>query len=149
MVSDNIERFLKDMFHDQTSIEVKRNELAHSFGCAPSQINYVLTTRFSIDHGYMIKSKRGGGGYILIIQLAKEDAFEQLLHCEIGKEISEIRAKNIICGLVERGCVTFQEAKIMHAAIEQVMLAPKEMRESMRAEMLRHMVLTFLIPDIL
>lgn len=59
-LSDSIERFIKDMMEDGAQIEVRRNELAQHFGCAPSQINYVLATRFSVDHGYIIESRRGG-----------------------------------------------------------------------------------------
>ena len=62
-LSDNIEHFIKELMCDDTHIELRRNELAQHFGCAPSQINYVLATRFSVDHGYIIESRRGGGGY--------------------------------------------------------------------------------------
>ena len=68
-LSDSIERFIKDMMEDGAQIEVRRNELAQHFGCAPSQINYVLATRFSVDHGYIIESRRGGGGYIRIVRM--------------------------------------------------------------------------------
>ena len=65
-LSDSIERFIKTLLEqEETEIELKRNELAEYFGCAPSQINYVLATRFTPDHGYVIESQRGGGGYIL------------------------------------------------------------------------------------
>ena len=62
-LSDTIERFIKELMSEDAFIEVRRNELAQHFGCAPSQINYVLSTRFSVDHGYLIESRRGGGGY--------------------------------------------------------------------------------------
>ena len=64
-LSDAIERFIKDMMVEdqQEEIDLKRNELAEYFHCAPSQINYVLSTRFTPDHGYVISSQRGGGGY--------------------------------------------------------------------------------------
>jgi len=67
-LSDIIEDFIKDMLQNtqKSQLEIKRNELANYFGCAPSQINYVLTTRFTVDKGYYIESKRGGGGHILI-----------------------------------------------------------------------------------
>ena len=63
-LSDTIESFIKELLsQDETEVELKRNELAEYFGCAPSQINYVLATRFTPDHGYVIESRRGGGGY--------------------------------------------------------------------------------------
>ena len=68
-LSDAIERFIKDLMEEGAQVEVKRNELAQHFGCAPSQINYVLATRFSVDHGYVIESRRGGGGYVRIVRM--------------------------------------------------------------------------------
>ena len=69
-LSDTIEQFIKDMMQreQQAEIDLKRNELAEYFHCAPSQINYVLATRFTPDHGYVITSQRGGGGYIRIVR---------------------------------------------------------------------------------
>lgn len=68
-MSDLIEMFIKELLEDNSSdmIEIQRNELASYFKCAPSQINYVLTTRFSMDKGYLIESQRGGGGSIKIV----------------------------------------------------------------------------------
>ena len=74
LLSDSIEDFIKALMEDeqdqQQAIELRRNELAEHFQCAPSQINYVLATRFTPDHGYVIESRRGGGGYIRIMRLA-------------------------------------------------------------------------------
>ena len=67
-LSDSIERFIKELMEEDAQIELKRNELAQHFGCAPSQINYVLATRFSVDHGYIIESRRGGGGFVRIVR---------------------------------------------------------------------------------
>ena len=62
LLSDSIEDFIKTLMEDETyEIELRRNELAEHFQCAPSQINYVLATRFTPDHGYVIESRRGGG----------------------------------------------------------------------------------------
>ena len=57
-LSDTIEKFIKDLMEEETQVELRRNELAQHFGCAPSQINYVLATRFSVDHGYVIEPAR-------------------------------------------------------------------------------------------
>ena len=71
-LSDTIEEFIKMMMaQDEEEIELKRNELAEYFSCAPSQINYVLSTRFTPDHGYVIESRRGGGGCIRVIRLRR------------------------------------------------------------------------------
>ena len=83
LLSDSIEDFIKALMEDeqdqQQAIELRRNELAEHFQCAPSQINYVLATRFTPDHGYVIESRRGGGGYIRILRLAATRRVE-LLH---------------------------------------------------------------------
>ena len=71
-LSNEIEKFIKDLMEDDSQVELKRNELAQHFGCAPSQINYVLATRFTIDHGYVIESRRGGGGYVHIVRMRQE-----------------------------------------------------------------------------
>ena len=63
-ISDIIEEFIKDLFEDTDNIEIQRNELAEHFNCVPSQINYVISTRFKPSQGYYVESKRGGGGYI-------------------------------------------------------------------------------------
>ena len=74
-ISDSIEAFIKDMLtEDEHEVELKRNELAQYFGCAPSQINYVLSTRFTLDDGYITESKRGGGGCIRIVRIVASPA---------------------------------------------------------------------------
>ena len=79
-LSDSIETFIKTLLaEDEPEVELKRNELAEYFGCAPSQINYVLATRFSPDHGYLIESRRGGGGYIRIVCIVQSGA-QQLMY---------------------------------------------------------------------
>ena len=72
-LSDSIEQFIKELMCEEAHIELRRNELAQHFGCAPSQINYVLATRFSVDHGYIIESRRGGGGYVRIVRMQERE----------------------------------------------------------------------------
>ena len=86
-LSDTIESFIKELLsQNETEVELKRNELAEYFGCAPSQINYVLATRFTPDHGYVIESRRGGGGYIRIMRVVKSGSQHllYLIHERIG-----------------------------------------------------------------
>ena len=84
LLSDSIEDFIKALMEDeqdqQQAIELRRNELAEHFQCAPSQINYVLATRFTPDHGYVIESRRGGGGYIRIYQQGRAAAIALPAH---------------------------------------------------------------------
>ena len=69
-MSDVIENFIRELFENESSIELKRNELAGYFNCVPSQINYVISSRFTPEHGYIVESRRGGGGYIKITRVS-------------------------------------------------------------------------------
>jgi len=146
-LSDSIEQFIKEMLNqDDHEVELKRNELAEYFGCAPSQINYVLATRFTPDHGYIIESRRGGGGYIRIFRM-QQDTREQLLYMlneRIGDSIDLISASHLIQQLQERELVTVEEAAMMNAAISAQALSlpvPSDMKNALRARILRSMIL--------
>lgn len=147
-ISDNIERYLKQLLCDCNSVEVKRNELAAFFGCAPSQINYVLTTRFSVDQGYIIQSKRGGGGYVMIVRVETErDGLQNLLQNKIGQEISKKRAQNIISGLFAQEQISQREASIMYAAVSRMDMVPQEIRDYVRANILKEMILALVYQE--
>ena len=124
-MSDHIEQFINELLDKEDGAELKRNELAQYFGCAPSQINYVLTTRFSLERGYMIKSKRGGGGHITIMRINVDQ--DELLHsltCDgIGEAISQAQARAFVARLRENGCISERESGIMLAACGQGRLA--------------------------
>lgn len=143
-LSDAIERFIKELMEEDAQIEVRRNELAQHFGCAPSQINYVLATRFSVDHGYLIESRRGGGGYIRIFRM-QERAPETLLSSllsRIGNSIPEDGAVAIIAHLLDIGIVTAREAKLMRAAVGRNALAlPVSAKDVLRASVLSSLVI--------
>ena len=131
LLSDSIEDFIKALMEDeqdqQQAIELRRNELAEHFQCAPSQINYVLATRFTPDHGYVIESRRGGGGYIRIMRLASTSREEllQSLYQRIGMSI-----------------VSSDEAKLMKAALSpQAVPLPLTMKDALCAGTLRSMIL--------
>ena len=124
-LSNEIEKFIKDLMEEDSQIELKRNELAQHFGCAPSQINYVLATRFTIDHGYVIESRRGGGGYVRIVRMQQESGKNLLqeLLARIGNAIDEDTSVAIISHLMECGIITRREALLMRAAVTQQALA--------------------------
>ena len=86
-MSDIIEEFIKELFNDNEKIEIQRNELAEHFNCVPSQINYVISTRFKPSQGYYVESKRGGGGHITIKKLnsKKEDYIMHIIN-NIGND---------------------------------------------------------------
>ena len=146
-LSDAIEQFIKTMLtQDEQEVELKRNELAQYFNCAPSQINYVLATRFTPDHGYIIESRRGGGGYIRIFRM-EQDTSEQLIylmHERIGDTISALESDHLITQLNERGLIRCEEAAIMKAAISDSSFAlpvPAALKEALRARILKSMLL--------
>ena len=145
-LSDVIEAFIKElMAEEQSQIELKRNELAEYFRCAPSQINYVLATRFTPDHGYIIESRRGGGGYIRIIRVAMRDQGERLMQLvsrRLAGPIGENEAAAIIAGLRQQGVVDAREARLMRAAVSAGAISlPLNIKDALRAAILRAMLL--------
>lgn len=142
-LSDSIERFIKELMDEGTQIELRRNELAQHFGCAPSQINYVLATRFSVDHGYIIESRRGGGGYVRIVRMHESsdgNLLDKLLN-RVGTSVDEETAQAIITRLFERGMVTHNESKLMRSAVTRNALAlPITAKDILRASVLRNML---------
>jgi len=141
--SDSIERFIKELMDEETQIEVRRNELAQHFGCAPSQINYVLATRFSVDHGYIIESRRGGGGYVRIVRMCEryEENLLKALLTRIGNAVDEDSACAIIAHLQDRKIVNGREASLMRAAISRNALAlPISAKDVLRAAVFRNML---------
>jgi len=146
-LSDTIEQFIKTMLtQDEQEIELKRNELAEYFNCAPSQINYVLATRFTPDHGYIIESRRGGGGYIRIFRMERNTG-EQLLYLlreRIRESISVVEASHLIIQLKDRQLISTSEASIMQAAVgAQALSLPIStvMKDALRAKILKAMLL--------
>lgn len=147
-LSDSIESFIKTLLsQDEPEVELKRNELAEYFGCAPSQINYVLATRFSPDHGYIIESRRGGGGYIRIVRVVQSGA-QRLMYLtneRIGDTISEGEAVRLIHQLVEQNLISASEGEIMCAAVSAQAMSipiPDTMKGALRARTLKTMLMT-------
>ena len=143
-LSDSIEQFIKELMCEEAHIELRRNELAQHFGCAPSQINYVLATRFSVDHGYIIESRRGGGGYVRIVRMhqrAEGNLLEELLR-RVGNSVDEETANAIITHLADLKLVTANEGMLMRAAISRNALAlPISAKDVLRAAVLRNMLM--------
>ena len=142
-LSDNIEHFIKELMREDAHVELRRNELAHHFGCAPSQINYVLATRFSVDHGYIIESRRGGGGYVRIVRMQTrgEPNFLEMLLNRVGNSIDEETANAIISNLLERGMVSAREAALLRSAVSRNALAlPISAKDVLRAAVFRNML---------
>jgi len=142
-LSDSIERFIKELMCEEQHIELRRNELAQHFGCAPSQINYVLATRFSVDHGYIIESRRGGGGYVRIVRMQEREEgnlLEALLN-RVGNSVDEDTANAIITHLKDLKLVSQNEAMLIRAAVSRNALAlPISAKDVLRAAVLRNML---------
>ncbi len=147
-LSDSIEQFIKELLNEEsTEVELKRNELAEYFGCAPSQINYVLATRFSPDHGYLTESRRGGGGYIRIVRVvqAGSQRLMYLVNDRIGDSLEEEECIRLISQLKEQRIVTVDEAALMASSISSRALAvpvPDALKNAMRAKMMKSMLMT-------
>ena len=147
-LSDSIEQFIKELLNEEsTEVELKRNELAEYFGCAPSQINYVLATRFSPDHGYLTESRRGGGGYIRIVRVVQSGAqrLMYLVNERIGDSLTEEEAVRLISQMKEQRIVTADEAALMASSISTRALSvpvPDSLKNAMRAKMMKSMLMT-------
>ena len=147
-LSDSIESFIKTLLaEDSSEVELKRNELAEYFGCAPSQINYVLATRFSPDHGYVTESRRGGGGYIRIVRVVQSGSqrLMYLVNDRIGDSLSEDECLRLISQLKEQRIVTADEASLMASAVSTRALGvpvPDTLKNAMRARMMKAMLMT-------
>ncbi len=145
--SDIIEIFLKELIEQQNGeLELKRNELAGKFNCAPSQINYVLATRFTANRGYVVTSRKGGGGYIRItsIDMSRNEYILHIIN-SIGHLCSQAQAIQVLNGLYERGIVSKREAKIMMCALKDDVLSGMiEERATRRAALLKEMMLVLI-----
>lgn len=125
--------------------EIQRNELASLIGCVPSQINYVLSSRFTPEHGYVIESRRGGGGYIRItkIRLDRSSALMHIIN-SVGRAIDPSTARILIENTAQAELITKQVADVMQAAISSAVLheIPPLYRDTYRAAVLKQMLLT-------
>lgn len=140
-ISDIIENFIKDMIdkEQEKKILIQRNELANKFSCAPSQINYVLSSRFTYAKGYIIESKRGGGGFIVIKKVNYDNNQEKLniINNSIGKSITYNNALAIIEDLKENGFITEKEEKIIKISLNERTLSSSEYKNILRADILK------------
>nr|WP_312578441.1 CtsR family transcriptional regulator [Sedimentibacter sp.] len=152
-LSDIIEDFIKELMdaNSNSVIEIQRNLLAQQFDCSPSQINYVLTTRFNNDRGYIIESRRGGGGYIRIfkVETSKYDDFDKILHETIGDNITINKAFDLIDRLSNEGIITNKGQNIMKRTLSDRALSriSYEDRNKIRADLLKEMILATIEED--
>ena len=136
-LSDAIADMILNMFDENTpTIQIQRNDLAQQLGCVPSQINYVITSRFTPEQGYRIESRRGGGGYIMITRAAtKENAIMSLVN-SIGNSIDEKSAKANVYNLHYQGLIS-DKAGSNFKGIET------DVKNQIRASLLKQMLLAY------
>ena len=136
---------------DKSEIVLRRKDLAEKFGCVPSQINYVLRSRFSPEQGFLIQSQRGGHGYIRIMQIRFADCDECAEHLEdlVGNAVSEQDAKRLMVSLQERGIVTTRERLLIEVVLRNqeeqgrvLFDLPPYKRDTMRADLLRRILVS-------
>ena len=144
-MSDVIEDFIKDLFDEDESnfIEIQRNELAQHFNCVPSQINYVISTRFKPSQGYYVESKRGGGGNIKIrkINNTKSDYIMHIIN-NVGKTITTTDIDILLSDFLTYNVITEQEAKLLKVATsDNVLKLDKDIRDEVRARIFKNMLL--------
>ena len=144
-LSNLIEEFIKEMMSEENgAIELKRNELATRFGCVPSQINYVISTRFSPERGYIVESRRGGGGYIKITRVVPKKG-NMMMHMvnAIGEYLPNRDAAAIIRNCYDYDLITENEAKLIIAAMTEKALPLKQPEQDyVRAGLLKNMLVT-------
>ncbi len=134
-MTDNIERYLLRLLDRGGSLEVQRADLAERFGCAPSQINYVLVTRFTAARGFLVESRRGGGGYIRVSRLP-EDAWSDV--GDLPEALDQATAEQHVARLAEAGRLTLREAAVLRAVVSrEVLRLPLPLRDHVRAAVLR------------
>ena len=142
-MSDIIEDFIKDLLKEEDELEIQRNELAEHFNCVPSQITYVLATRFKPSQGYYVESKRGGGGHIKIkkINVTKSNL---LMHTitSIGNSITAGEVDIFISNFLSYGIIDETQAKLLKVATsDNVLTIPQEIKDEVRANIFKNMLL--------
>ena len=120
-MSDLIESYLKNVLLSNETVEIRRSEIADQFNCVPSQINYVINTRFTIQQGYVVESKRGGGGYIRIMKVNLVDEMDILnaLSDLVPEELSAREGNHLLQNLYENELITKREAQMMSLMMEK------------------------------
>ena len=144
-ISDMIAEFIRGELEDADGVlELQRNDLAQRFHCVPSQINYVMSTRFSPEHGYIVESRRGGGGYIRITRV-RVDRPTLLMHFinSISPEIDTQSALAIVRNLYETEAISQDTARLLQIVLSDTALrsVPRSTRDVLRADLMRQVLI--------
>ena len=143
-VSDLIENFIKELFTNEDEfIEIQRNDLAEQFNCVPSQINYVIATRFKPSQGYYVESRRGGGGHIRIkkINITKSNYFMHIIN-SIDDKLSGQEVDIFISNFLSYQMINETEAKLIKVATsDNILTISQPVRDNLRAKIFKNMIL--------
>lgn len=142
-ISDVIEAYLKSYLKSNEPLEIKRSDIAERFDCVPSQINYVINTRFTQEHGYNVESKRGGGGYIRIVKIELVDDVDEIdqMISLIGDRLNQRNSETIIQTLVRRDIISKREAILLSTIVNKDLLAPiSDDEQAVRAYLLKNLL---------
>lgn len=145
-ISDLIASFLQDSLEmaEDGVLEVQRNDLAERFHCVPSQINYVMSTRFSPERGYIVESRRGGNGYIRITRV-QVDRQTLLMHVinSLGDQVDLPSARAILSNLVHTGALDAEVGQMILTAVgdKALMQVPRILRDGVRADILKRVLI--------
>ena len=142
-ISDVIEQFIKDMMNGKEEVEIQRNELAHKFNCVPSQINYVISTRFSPTHGYYVESRRGGGGSIIIKKKLwdEQDLFLEYVE-NIGDSITQLDSEIMISNLLSEDLINKEQARLLKVATnDNILKLDNSIKDEVRAILFKNMLI--------
>lgn len=145
-ISDMIEDFIKDLFEEEDLIEIQRNDLAQKFNCVPSQINYVIATRFKPSQGYYVESKRGGGGSIKIkkVNITKSNYFMHIIN-SIGETLTAQEVDIFISNFLSYNMINVVEAKLLKVATsDNVLKIAQPSRDELRARIFKNMLINLI-----
>lgn len=144
-LSNAIAHMISEMLDGKDEVEIQRNTMAQTLGCVPSQINYVISSRFTPERGYIVESRRGGGGFIRIARV-HYDGNTLLMHVvnSVGQSIDETTCRNHLINLVYRELLSKRDAKLILAAVSDSSLrgVGSEQRDKVRAAVFKQLLLT-------
>ena len=143
-ISNIIEEFIKSTLGEEEKLELSRNDLANYFSVAPSQINYVLTTRFNVDRGYVVESRRGGGGSITIIRISQDESEiipAIIKEIDAQPDLTFNKAVDILNRLVAADIITQEEAVIIKSSISDKALSTPTKVEGLRKNIFKEILL--------
>lgn len=147
VMSEKIARMLEEMLEQQNGmVEIRRNDFAGQMGCVPSQINYVLSSRFNRQHGYIVESRRGGGGYIKITRVrVDKNAYLMHLFASVGEELDLPTARAHLSFMEQNGMLEPEKHRIFAALLSDAALAAEkepQIRNRLRADLFKTMILS-------